>query len=292
MKPYLKYPGAKTRVANTIKRYFPKAERLIEPFVGSGALFLATKFERYLLADTNAAIINAHQVAMNSPTSLLDALDELFSPGSNTELFYKQIVARFNNYNLDPVTKAAYTIYINRHCFNGLWRVNQDGHYNNSFGGLTGKKDLKVPATEIAGFYNKCQRCTVEILCQDFELTMSAAGSGDIVYCDPPYIPLSSTANFTAYSEPFGMDEQYRLTECAKAAAGRGAVVFISNHDCALSRKVYADAQIIDGIMVKRNISADATARKKVAELLAVYSERPIPIWKQTFMFAETEKAA
>lgn len=292
MKPYLKYPGAKTRVANTIKRHFPKAERLIEPFVGSGAMFLSTRHSRYLLADTNAAIINAHQVVATNPGELLDRLDQLFVPENNTEERYKELIKAFNTEDLDTITKAAYTIYINRHCFNGQWRVNSNGHFNASFGGDSGKKDLKIPVAEIVGFYNKCQRCEVEIHCQDFAVTMAEAGAGCIAYCDPPYTPLSATANFTAYSNAFGPAEHYRLVECAREAMERGAVVFISNHDCPEARALYPDAQIIDGLLVKRNISGDASARKWVSELLAVYSQKPIPVYKQLFMFTGMEKVA
>lgn len=295
MKPYLKYPGAKTRVAAQIKRYFPKAERLIEPFVGSGAMFLSTRHSRYLLADTNAAIINAHQVVAANPGELLDRLDQLFVPENNTEERYKEIVKAFNTEDLDAITKAAYTVWINRHCFNGQWRVNSSGHFNSSFGycGIFNgpSRSPKIPVTEIVGFYEKCQRCEVEIHCQDFAVTMAEAGQGDIVYADPPYTPLGTTANFTAYSNEFGPAEHYRLVECAREAMERGAVVFISNHDCPEARALYPDAQIIDGLLVKRNISGDATARKWVSELLAVYSQKPIPVYKQMFMFPEMEKA-
>ena len=112
----------------------------------------------------------------------------------------------------------------------------------------------------------------VELYCGDFSVGLNQAGNGDVVYCDPPYLPLTLTASFTSYQKgDFGLAQQQRLAQACEEAAKRGASVVISNHDTPVARKIYSGADSILGISVQRNISADGRKRGKVGELIAVY---------------------
>ncbi len=266
MRPFLKWAGGKTRVVERIKAVLPQGERLVEPFVGSGALFLNVEFPAYLLADANRDLINCYRQLQRRGPSFIDACAEYFIPANNQPDAYYVLRQRFND-AADPEERAALFVYLNRHGYNGLCRYNSAGGFNVPFGRYVRPY---FPRDEMIYFWRKASRC--EFVIADFITTLRAVVSGDVVYCDPPYAPLSATANFTSYSgEGFDFVHQRRLAEEAQRAAQRGVPVVISNHDISFTREVYAAADQIIHFDVQRNISSDAANRTKTAELLAIY---------------------
>jgi DNA adenine methylase len=266
VKPFLKWAGGKLRVVERIKALLPPGKRLLEPFVGSGALFLNTQYDAYLLADANADLINLYQQLQQGGQAFIDHCTTFFTPTNNDEATFYALRRQFNG-TRNPLEKAALFVYLNKHCYNGLCRYNARGEFNVPFGRY---KQPYFPATEMSAFHRKAQGATFQV--QDFVATMDNAQSGDVVYCDPPYAPLSATANFTSYSaDGFGVEEQQKLAVMAHILRQRGITVVISNHDTPFTRTLYATADEHQYFGVQRHISCDGANRTKADEVLAVY---------------------
>lgn len=266
MRPFLKWAGGKVRLVERIKAALPRGVRLVEPFVGSGALFLNVEFHAYLLADANRDLINCYQQLQRYGLSFIDACAAYFTPSNNRPDAYYELRERFNA-AVDHEERAALFVYLNRHGYNGLCRYNSAGGFNVPFGRYA---HPYFPREEMIFCWQRSQRC--EFVSADFAATLRSAVKGDVVYCDPPYAPLSATANFTSYSEAgFDLACQRQLAEEAHRAAQRGVPVVISNHDIPLTRDLYSTADRVEFFEVQRHISCDGTNRTRVGELLAVY---------------------
>jgi DNA adenine methylase len=265
MKPFLKWAGNKFQIVERIKAELPSGRRLIEPFVGSGALFLNTDYPCYLLADANADLIGLYQHLQREGADFIAYSRRLFVPENNTAEQFYHFRTEFNR-TTDSRYKSALFIYLNKHCFNGLCRYNQKGEYNVPFGRY---KKPYFPEKEMHFFYEQAAHAHFQH--GDFATVMRAAEPGDVIYCDPPYVPLSQTANFTSYSSGgFGVGEQQELARQAAACAQRGIPVIISNHDTEFVRAEYAGARVV-AFDVQRYISCDGDNRGKAAELLAIF---------------------
>ena len=265
MKPFLKWAGGKYKIIDRILDVLPKGEQLIEPFAGSGAVFLNAEFDEYLIADINADLINLYIQIQTEGRDFIKYAADLFLAENNSEAIYYGLREEFNACT-DVVRRSALFIYLNRHCFNGLCRYNSKGFFNVPFGRYA---KPTFPEKEILNFYKKSKYAIFEIA--DFKLTMNKASKGSIVYCDPPYAPLSSTANFSDYtSNGFDFADQEALADSAKILKLLGVPVVISNHDTDFTRLIYEDARIIS-FDVQRSISSDAKNRNKAAELIAYY---------------------
>lgn len=270
MRPFLKWAGGKTRIIDRIKEMLPEGQRLIEPFVGSGALFLNAEFPRYLLADANKDLINCYQQVQSGGAEFIERCAAYFIPANNAADAYYALRDRFNATD-EPLERAALFVYLNRHGYNGLCRYNSSGGFNVPFGRYA---KPYFPKEEMLSFWRKAARCTFQTT--DFLRTMDSAEPGDVVYCDPPYVPLSSTANFTSYSaDGFTLESQRALATKAAEVAQRGVPVIISNHDTPFTRSIYADAHDLACFEVQRHISCDGANRAKAAELLAVFLVSP-----------------
>lgn len=265
IKPFLKWPGNKYRCFPQIVSDFPNANRLIEPFTGSGAIFLNTQFISYLLAEANPDLIALFHFVQNEHKPFIDYCREFFCPNNNQADRYYELRVRFNQ-SSDRRERAALFLYLNRHGYNGLCRYNQKGIYNVPFG-----RYIKpyFPQVELDYFYEKSQQAT--FIHADFQETFKLAQKGDLIYCDPPYSPLTQLSNFSAYTQnKFGEQEQIILANLAKDAANRGITVIISNHDTDFTRHHYQGAKI-KSFAVKRHISCLAKNRLPVKELLAIF---------------------
>ena len=270
MKPFLKWAGGKMRLVTRIKAVLPTGRRLVEPFVGSGALFLNTEYADYLLADANRDLINCYQQLQRGGTAFIDLCASYFTPANNQPDAYYALRTHFNATG-DAVEKAAIFVYLNRHGYNGLCRYNGSGGFNVPFGRYARPY---FPRNEMVFFWQKAVRC--EFVVADFVTTLQATTPGDVVYCDPPYVPLSATAHFTSYSaDGFSLESQRRLAQAAEAAARRGVPVVISNHDLPFTRELYAGAAAHKFFTVQRNISCDRQRRTAAAEMLAVFTLPP-----------------
>lgn len=281
--PFLKWAGGKRHlvpfIAKTLGLLPGDAEgpglrrwtRLIEPFAGSAALSLALAdaFESLWLNDVNADVINVYAALRDAPEEFIGVARELFHPGLNDAAAYYRLRDEFNRCRC-PQRRAALFLYLNRHGYNGLCRYNRAGEFNVPFGRY---KRPYFPEVELKAAVDVVRKARLTSI--DFEDVLRCAGPGDVVYCDPPYVPLSPTASFTDYaSRGFGPAEQERLAAAAADAARRGALVAVSNHDTEWTRALYRDADVYH-VQVRRTISCNGRSRGVVGEILAVYWPDP-----------------
>tara|TARA_Y100000588_G_scaffold394188_1_gene513355 strand:- start:2329 stop:3138 length:810 start_codon:yes stop_codon:yes gene_type:complete len=264
-RPFLKWAGNKYQCIQHILKALPPSSRLIEPFVGSGSIFLNSCYEHYLLGEQNQDLIHLYQFVQNEQQDFIAYCRQFFNEKNNQESVYYQLRTEFNQ-TINARHRAALFLYLNRHGYNGLCRYNKKGIYNVPFGRY---KKPYFPEKEMLFFANKCQ--STEFLIADYKHTFSMAKSGDIIYCDPPYAPLSQQSNFTAYTGiPFGLTEQIKLAELAMESANKGATVVVSNHNTAFTRYHYRYAEI-KTFPVKRFINCRGHERKAVSELVATF---------------------
>ena len=265
IKPFLKWAGNKYRCLDNILHCLPAANRLIEPFTGSAAIFMNIEYPRYLLAEENNDLITLFNCLQNEGELFITYCRQFFSPTNNCASQYYLIREKFNTCR-EPRERAAMFLYLNRHGYNGLCRYNQKGIYNVPFGRYA---KPYFPYPEMQCFYQKSKRaCFIH---SDFRQTFTQAQPGDIIYCDPPYAPISQSSNFSSYTnKKFGEQEQIILAELAMDCANRGIIVVISNHDTDFTRHHYRHSKIIS-FPVKRSISCQAKNRVAVQELLAVF---------------------
>lgn len=274
IKSPVKWAGGKTRVMPELLKHLPKADCLIEPFVGSGTVFMNTEYRRYVLCDSNRALINFFRVLTSDTERLIDTARKMFLDGNNEEQYYTRR-ALFNSMQWSDTGKAdaallyaALFLYLNRHCFNGVYRVNQKGKHNVPFGKYAAPY---FPADEMRSFAEKANDTKAIFMHSDFRLSIRAvvyASDDAVIYCDPPYIPASKTANFTAYGKPFTLDDHRSLvTNLLSANRQFGTRAVISNSDTPETREIYSVFNL-HPLSVRRSISAKS--RDMAGEVIGV----------------------
>lgn len=263
---FLKWAGGKFKLVDALNQHLPQGQRLIEPFVGAGSVFLNTNFDHYLLCDINQDLIDLYNIVKHQSEDYIRAAKAFFVDEMNNADIYYDIRQRFNA-SKNPFERSVYFLYLNRHGFNGLCRYNKKGGFNVPFGSY---KKPYFPENEIRAFSIKSQHA--EFRCIGYEQAFASAQYGDVIYCDPPYAPLSTTASFTTYvGAGFSLDDQALLARHSRFIAKNKAIpVMISNHDIPLTRELYHGAKL-HTIQVQRNISQKGSARVKVDELMALY---------------------
>lgn len=263
-KPFLKWAGSKLRVLPQLLPLLPAdSPRLIEPFVGAGAVFLGTSYKSYVINDANPDLIAVWSAMQCRPREFMERAVELFIEGNRSSEAYNDIRARFRAETC-TFERAVMFPYLNRFCFNGLFRVSAKGVYNSPYG----KPETMplFPWDRMEAASQKLQQCL--ILNGGFRGAIEMAGKGDVVYCDPPYVD-DATPSFTQYtSARFGIAQQYELVLACEAAVERGATVLISNHDTETTRRLYAGWEIHE-VSVRRSLSARAASRGVARELVA-----------------------
>lgn len=266
VKPFLKWAGGKYRCIHHVLHALPKAKRLVEPFTGSGAVFLNAPHTDYLLGEVNADLIALYEHVKLHGLQFIEDCEHFFCDINNQEEQYYKFRTQFNHMPIGSPERAALFLYLNRHGYNGLCRYNLSGGYNVPFGRY---KKPYFPKAELLFFHQKSQN--TEFLQADFKQTFLHTKPGDIIYCDPPYVPLSKTSQFTAYTrQKFGDAEQIALADLAIKTAKNGTPVIISNHDTPFTRELY-HAATITSFPVRRNISCKGSQRRAVRELIAVF---------------------
>lgn len=261
-KPLVKWAGGKSGLLLQLMAHFPqKFERYLEPFVGGGAVFFALKQRTpAVINDSNTELTTLYDVVRTEPKKLIRELGKLADKYSET--FYYEVRS---SRPTDPVAIAARLLFLNKTCFNGLYRENSRGDFNVSFG-----KRVNCPALyEIENLFSASERLKhAKVLNQDFSEVLARAKKGDLVYCDPPYEPLNSTSSFQSYTpQRFPTSAQERLRDACVEAANRGAVVFISNSTALPIRRIFA-GHSIESVQAKRAINSKGSARGEIAELL------------------------
>lgn len=271
MRAILKWVGGKQRVMGHLKKAFGDVDCLVEPFAGSGSVFMNTHYPKYRLSDSNPDLINTLEVASRAPDDLIEACQELWDAGCTRDN-YSAIRAKFNNReNItveDAIDRAAWFIFLNRNGYNGLCRYNQTGGYNVPFGKHPTLPML--PKEEIQTFFKRTQESEVEITCCGFEQSIAEAPKGSLIYADPPYVPSTKTASFSQYNkDPFNQHQHRLLAKHLKEAHQRGCRVVLSNSDTPLTRDIYHGFRWVP-IDVGRYLGADPERRGKVVELIGL----------------------
>jgi len=263
---FLKWAGGKYSLVEHIQARLPQANKLIEPFVGAGSVFLNTQYKRYLLNDINPDLINLYNFLKAQPDAIIHDARSFFNGERNDEKMYYALREEFNATE-DEYYRAILFLYLNRHGYNGLCRYSLAGRFNVPFGRY---KKPYFPEHEMFVFAEKAQKAT--FTCLPFEKVFTRARRGNVIYCDPPYAPISKTAAFTSYAaRSFGQDAQEKLAELAmRSAKKRGIPVLVSNHDLPLTRSLYKGADF-SMLSVKRSISQNGATRKPVDEILAYF---------------------
>lgn len=262
----LKWAGGKYRIFERINNKLPDGNRLIEPFAGSAAIFLNTHFDKYTLNDKNKDLIDFYKAIKRDGSKFIALCRSYFNARNNTADKYYKYRNEFNH-SSNKQNKPALFLYLNRHSYNGLCRYNLSGEFNVPFG----KNDKPYfPEKELLFLEKKIKKAKLQN--KDFVTVMEEAKQGDVVYCDPPYVPISDTSNFTSYNaKGFSIEEQEKLAFMAKKLAQKGIPVLISNHATAFTKKIYADSKI-ETFSVRRFISCNGQKRNKIDEILALYS--------------------
>ncbi|KDV02080.1 DNA adenine methylase [Aeromonas sp. HZM] len=263
---FLKWAGGKYSLVEEIAERLPAGRVLLEPFVGAGSVFLNTDYDAYVLNDINPDLIGLYNHLKEQPDRFIAEARKLFVAEHNHKTAYYRLRTQFNQAEAG-FERAQLFLFLNRHGFNGLCRYNKKGGFNVPFGSY---KKPYFPEKELWAFAEKAQKAT--FICESYADAMARAEEDWVIYCDPPYAPLSTTASFTTYSAGgFTLDDQALLARLARhTAAHKGVPVLISNHDIELTRELYRGARL-DEILVKRTISRNGGGRNKVAELLALY---------------------
>lgn len=276
--PFVKWAGGKTQILNELIKYIPsKYNTYYEPFVGGGALLFDLQPNRFVINDYNNELMSIYSCFLNK-NLYQNLITELKKHEANhSEEYYYQIRNLDRNeetYNkLKIYEKAARTIYLNKACFNGLYRVNSKGYFNVP----SGKKN-KVKCfdednfNELYKFFNKHKNS--KILSTDYAIALKTASKGDFVYFDPPYDTLENKNSFTSYNkEEFGKEEQARLASVYKELSNKGVYVMLSNHNTEYIRELYKDFNI-HVIHAKRMINSKGSDRNGVEEVIITNYEK------------------
>ena len=267
-RPFLKWAGNKYRIVDQIRTLLPEGKRLIEPFAGSAALFLNSNYPRYLLCDTNADLISLYKILQQEGVGFIHYCKRYFNGEYNNAESYYALRDRFNTTG-HLRQKAALFVYLNRHGYNGLCRYNKKGGYNVPFGRYI---HPYFPEKEMLAFHHKAQSADFKVC--SFEQSFNLVRKGDVIYCDPPYAPLTDTANFTSYSAGgFELEKQIKLSALAEQHGRKNISVLISNHDTAFTRRIYRNADTLKYFKVQRNISCKGQKRDHAGEVLALFAQ-------------------
>lgn len=265
-RPFLKWAGGKFSLLSELDRHIPAGNRLIEPFVGGGSVFLNSgKHEQFLLADVNPDLINLYTMLDVDHIRVLSFAQELFKRAANEDA-YMELREEFNSQRLSAPERAAVFLYLNRHCFNGLIRYNRSNQFNVSYGSYASPH---FPAEEVKAFKSRSHKCV--FMAASYRQTLSLAGADDVVYCDPPYEPLPGTDGFTSYAAGgFSWADQVALAECCVAAHQRGAKVVISNSSAPKVIELYEQHGMkIHHIRARRSMSSKSGTREAASDIIA-----------------------
>ena len=262
LKPFLKWAGGKRSLVPQFLAHLPERfGRYHEPFVGSAALFFHLAPKRASLSDTNERLVRTYKGLRDDPDGVIRRLKRY--------PYDKEFYLRKRQEKIDrkgDTELAAWFIYLNRTGYNGLYRVNSKNVFNVPFGTYRSPTICDEPTLRACA----ARLASVDIDVKDFEAAAEQAKKGDLVYFDPPYVPLSATSSFTSYTKHgFGPDEQERLRDVALRLVQRGVQVLISNSSAPLVRELYAGPafELVE-IAARRSINSRADRRGAVVELL------------------------
>jgi DNA adenine methylase len=269
LKPFLKWAGGKRQLGKKIREFVPTDFNLyFEPFVGGGAILFHLQPHTALINDINEELINCYRVIKEAPEQLIAHAKR----HPNTKRHFYELRSRDRTpdfKNMSALERASRILFLNKTCFNGLFRVNSQGHFNVPYSKYANPLIVDEVAIRAASKY--LNSSTIEMSSEDFAEAVSGAGYGDFVYFDPPYDPISDTSSFTGYNLPsFDRKEQQRLKSLCDDLTRRGCKVLLSNSATDFIRTLYRNERRYTTVEVKanRNINSVGSGRGKVKELL------------------------
>lgn len=266
VQPFIKWVGGKRQLLSEINKYIPSDfDTYYEPFIGGGAVFLNNQPKRAIINDWNKELINAYQVIQSNVEELID---ELKKHKNESEYFYSvREWDRLENYEeRSLIEKAGRLIYLNKTCYNGLYRVNKSGYFNTPFGKY--KNPAIVQEERLRALNKYFNTNDITFTTGDFKSSLKSIKSGDFVYFDPPYVPLNVTSNFTSYTQGgFNLEEQIRLRETCDELHDKGVRFLLSNSNTPFIQEQYQD-YTIEIVNAKRSINSRALKRGAVEEVL------------------------
>ncbi|MDD6088465.1 MAG: DNA adenine methylase [Desulfovibrionaceae bacterium] len=260
--PFVKWAGGKKQLLKMLEARMPQTyQRYYEPFIGGGALFLDLQPADAVINDINEQLLNIYRQLQTDAEIVIARLSQLDAESCNRER-YALLRERYNqkimNHELDAEC-AALMIWINKHCFNGLYRVNSKGLFNVPFNERRDGASMDADNLRRIGEYLK--KANIEIRRGDFETACNDVDDGDFVYFDSPYMPINETANFTSYAkEGFSLEDHQRLAQLFRRLDTLGAKVMLSNHNVPLVHELYQGYNI-EPVDVRRSINRDASKR-------------------------------
>jgi len=271
LKPFLKWAGGKRKLLPNIEKYYPKNfNKYYEPFVGAGAVLFDLEPKKVVINDFNYELINTYSTIKDNVDELISLLEE-HERLNDKEYFYS--VREWDRTGeikeKSDVERAARIIYLNKTCFNGLFRVNSQGQFNVPYGNYKNPGIVNAPV--IKAVSNYLNNSDITILNGDYEEALAEAKTGDFVYLDPPYAPLTDdNSSFVGYTlNGFGMKEQERLRDVFIQLDIRGCYVLLSNSSVPIIHDLYSDfSNTTEIIGVGRSINSKGNGRGKVDEVL------------------------
>ncbi|KGF77691.1 DNA adenine methylase [Lactococcus lactis] len=271
LKPFTKWTGGKRQLLPELLKLMPKQyNRYFEPFIGGGALFFEVMPTHATINDFNKNLIHSYQQIRDDVDNLIELLR--VHQANNSKEYYLDLRSVDRDGRIDIMSeteKAARILYMLRVDFNGLYRVNSKNQFNVPYGRY--KNPKIVDESLLLGVSEYLNKCDIQILNGDFEDAVLSAKTGDFVYFDPPYAPISATSAFTAYThEGFGPDEQKRLKDVFVELTDRGVKVMLSNSDVGVIHELYKDIPNVEIQIVGANrmINSKAEGRGKVNEVI------------------------
>jgi len=278
--PFLKWAGGKRQLLPEIRKLIPREfGTYFEPFVGAGAVLFDLQPPRAVINDANEELINCYRVVKSNPEELI-RLASKHERNDSEKYFYKlrSLDRKPGLSSLAAEERAARIIYLNKTCFNGLFRVNRQGQLNVPYRHHVKTPQIVAPhiIREVSRYLNEA---SVEIMSGDFKASVTAATAGDFIYLDPPYDPVSQSASFTGYAAGgFGEEEQKELKRLCDDLTRRGCHVLLSNSATEFVRTLFDDTRryTVREVKARRNINSVGTGRGKVGELL-IYNNYDVP---------------
>lgn len=267
--PVVKWVGGKRQLIEQISRLLPltmSKYKYCEPFIGGGALLFHIQPSKAIVNDANEELINVYEIIRDDIDNLVEELQQF---SNSAEIFYEvrgwdKNLASYNE--LPKVKKAARFLYLNKTCFNGLYRVNNAGEFNTPFGFYKNPNFVNEPILRAVHTYLKNNE--IELHCGDYQAVLSKLEKNSFVYLDPPYDPVSSTSNFTGYTKGgFNKEEQIRLKEACDELTKKGIKFLLSNSSTDFIHTLYSD-YTIEPVMAKRAVNSVASGRGDIEEVL------------------------
>lgn len=269
-RPIVKWVGGKGQLLNQFQPLFPKDfNNYFEPFLGGGAVFFHLHPKKAYLNDLNQKLISALESIQTDPEGVIKILENLQDEFHSRDLLKQKELFYFlrNKFNFEKnhkLEKAAILIFLNKTCFNGMYRENSRGEFNTPFGSY--KNPTILDEDNVLAVSDALRN--VQLTSLPFENAVEKAKKGDFIYFDPPYHPLTKTANFTGYNENnFGEDDQIRLSEVFRDLDKRGCKIMLSNSDTKFVKSLYEGFRI-GKVLANRQINCKATGRGKIKELV------------------------